>query len=88
MVLALKTKEIKMTYSVHIQKNKNMLSGASKPDSFRVVNESGGLYATLPNSQYAEIVAFGLNNDFPQHFMGGFSDQTVDAIKKAMTASL
>jgi phosphotransferase system IIB component len=51
---------------------------------FEVRDEQGNLYGTLDTQEDAEIVAFGLNNSFVQSILGGFADNVVTEIKKAM----
>jgi len=74
---------MKNRYKVTVVSNRNILSGTIKPDTFTVTSDAG-LYGTLKSRSDAEIIAHGLNNGFTQHILGGFSDATVDAIKKAM----
>jgi hypothetical protein len=43
-----------------------------------------GLYGTTDNRADAELVAYGLNNGYPQHATGGYSDFIADRIRADM----
>lgn len=63
---------------------RNFLARKVIGKNFEVRDEEGSLYGTLDTQEDADIVAFGLNNGFLQSAFGGFSDNVVAEIKKAM----
>jgi hypothetical protein len=56
---------------------------ASQKIVFDIIGDDG-LYGTLATREDAEIVAFGLNNNFLQSQFGGFAENVVAEIIKAM----
>ncbi|MDD4927505.1 MAG: hypothetical protein PHF58_13505 [Methylotenera sp.] len=70
-------------YTVKKCEIRNLFTQKIKKVNFEVIGEKG-LYATLDTQDQAEVVAYGLNNNFIEHFMGGFSDEVSAEIKIAM----
>lgn len=71
-------------WQVQQRKGHRLLTGKVTAVKFEVRDEQGNLYGTLDTQEDAEIVAFGLNNGFVQSSLGGFADNVVTEIKKAM----
>jgi len=51
---------------------------------FEIRNEAGDLYGTVGAEDDANVVAFGLNNGFLQSQFGGFAENVVTEIRRAM----
>jgi len=76
--------EMKATWTV-IRSELRGFRGDLRGVNFEIRSEAGDLYATVSNQADAEVIAFGLNNDFLQHSCGGFANNVVAEIRRAMT---
>ncbi len=65
---------------------RNLFTKKIQAVTFEIRDDEGKLYGTLRDEESAHIVAFGLNNGFRPHILGGFADSVVLDIKKAMGA--
>ena len=63
---------------------RNLFTKKIQAVTFEIRDDEGKLYGTLRDEESAHIVAFGLNNGFRPHILGGFADSVVLDIKKAM----
>ena len=77
------------SYTVKKTTIKKGLIGSKNPtskDFYDVEHKTEGHYARLKEEPHAHIVAYGLNKQYPEHTLGGFSDETAKKIRSEMIA--
>jgi hypothetical protein len=88
--MAKKGKQEDNPYYVKKTSITNNLFGSEKNPKTKVFydveHKSHGHYSRLKSEPHAHIVAYGLNKKYPEHSLGGFSDNVAEKIRNDMTS--